>query len=449
MNNLIDLARKLDKKQVSSRQLVEHCLLNIENADGEGSQAFTQVYRDRALSEANVSDAARAKGHHISALSGIPISVKDLFDVAGETTHAGSHVLDNEALARSDATIVARLRAAGLIIIGKTNMTEFAYSGLGINAHYGTPASPWDRATRRIPGGSSSGAAVSVSDAMAAGAIGTDTGGSTRIPAALCGITGFKPTSHRIPLDGCIPLSSTLDSIGPLANTVTCCAVLDSIMAGGSGENVTTFPEVGLRLGILQGYPLDDLDDEVARAFDAARQRLSKRGVSIKQVTAPELENYNVHPGKGALIGGEAQAWHRNFLQNRADYYDPWVRERILAADAFSASDYVDTITRRQQCQTATASRTIEFDVLALPTVPLTPRPITDLEQDPEEAKRVNLMYLRNTSIANTLNVPAISIPCHEPGEPPAGFMLLGKHGEDRKLLSIAAGLESIIRRTL
>ncbi len=446
MITLIDLAAKLERRKLTSRQLVEHCLTNIDNSTGEGKRAFLAVYRERALAEADAADAARKAGRHSSPFCGIPLSIKDLFDVAGEVTRAGSHALDESAPAGRDAAIVDRLRKAGFVIVGKTNMTEFAYSGLGINAHYDTPASPWDRSRRLIPGGSSSGAAVSVSDDMAAGAIGTDTGGSTRIPAALCGITGFKPTQSRIPLDGCTPLSSSLDSIGPLANTVTCCAVLDSIMAGGSGETEEAFPQVGLRLGVLEGFATEDLDDEVADAFRNTLNRLTKRGVMMKSITLPELEAYSAHVNRGSLIGGEAYAWHRPLLETRRDFYDPWVRARIEACETFSAADYVDTVARRASCKAATAQRTAAFDALVLPTVPLLARPIADLTADTDETRRTNLMYLRNTSIANTLDAPAISIPCQQTDCAPVGLMLMGHHGRDRQLLSIAQSLEGIIR---
>lgn len=446
MITLIDLATKLEQRQLASRQLVEHCLANIEQPAGEGQRAFLKVYREQALAQADAADAARSAGAHRSPFAGIPISIKDLFDVAGEVTTAGSHALDDNPPATADATIVQRLRNAGFIVIGKTNMTEFAYSGLGINAHFDTPASPWQRSQRLVPGGSSSGAAVSVSDDMAAAAIGTDTGGSTRIPAALCGITGFKPTARRIPQSGCVPLSTSLDSIGPLANTVTCCAVLDSVMSGGRGDDQPAFPHAGLRLAVLDGFVTDDLDSEVASAYQAALDRLAGQGVVLKSLKLPELEHYSDHPNRASLVGGEALAWHRALLERQPDGYDPWVRERIEACHGFSAADYVDTVNRRASCQQQTLVRTEPFDAIVLPTVPLTPRPIDHIIANPDEGRKINLLYLRNTSVANTLDVPAISIPCQPVDSPPVGLMLLGKPMQDRRLLSIAQGLEAIIR---
>jgi len=448
MKTLFDLARKLEKKKLSSRQLVEHCLANIDDEQGEGHNTFISVYRERALAEADAADLARNQNRHTSPFAGIPLSIKDLLDVAGVVTTAGSHVLDEQQPASRDAIVVQRLRSAGFIIIGRTNMTEFAYSGLGINSHYGTPACPWDRNNRRIPGGSSSGAAISVTDDMAAGAIGTDTGGSTRIPSALCGIVGFKPTAERIPKEGCVPLSTTLDSIGPLANTVTCCGILDAIMAGSDQINLQSFPQVGMRLGVLEGLATENLDADVASAYQGVLGRLGKRGILTKVINVPELESYYAHANLGSLVGGEALAWHRQFLPHRAEFYDPWVLSRLEASASFSAADYVDTLHRRELCRAAMTEQTAGLDAIVLPTCALHARPIATLTYDDDEARRVNLLNLRNTSFANTLNAPSISIPCHAPGSAPVGFMLIGRTGCDRQLLSIAQSIENIVRST-
>src|ERR1700733_10333130 len=213
---LAHLATELAAQRTSSRELVTDCLTRISSSKGEGARVFLKVYGEQAVATADFYDRMRQQGARLGPFAGIPVSIKDLFDVAGDTTLAGSAVLKGAAVAERDATAAARLRAAGFIVIGRTNMTEFAFSGLGLNPHYGTPLNPWDRGRGRIPGGSSSGAAVSVTDAMAFAALGTDTGGSCRIPAALCGIVGCKPTASRVPLAGCHPLSMTLDSAGPL-----------------------------------------------------------------------------------------------------------------------------------------------------------------------------------------------------------------------------------------
>ena len=226
------LSHELAAGRTTAVALAEAALARARDPAGEGARVFTALGTERALAAARASDLLRAAGVVRSPLEGIPVSIKDLFDVAGEVTTAGSAVLRGAAPAARNAPVVERLIAAGAVIVGRTNMTEFAFSGLGLNPHHGTPANPWDRATRRIPGGSSSGAAVSVTDGMAAVAIGSDTGGSVRIPAALCGLAGFKPTQRRVPTEGALPLSTSLDSIGPLAASVRCCALTDAILAG-------------------------------------------------------------------------------------------------------------------------------------------------------------------------------------------------------------------------
>src|SRR5437879_9681103 len=231
MPTLAALAADLERGATSARKLVEECLAKIADPAGEGQRAFIHVDKDAALAAADAMDRLRKAMAAPSRFAGIPVSIKDLFDIRGQVTRAGSRALEDSAPAEADAPVVARLRRAGFIVIGRTNMTEFAYSGIGINPHYGTPKSAWNRKAGHVPGGSSSGAAVSIADRMAYGALGTDTGGSCRIPAAYNGIVGFKPTQRRVPLDGGVPLSSTLDSFWPLANTVGCCAILDAVLA--------------------------------------------------------------------------------------------------------------------------------------------------------------------------------------------------------------------------
>ncbi len=445
MHTLVDLSRKLASGTLSSRALTEACLDRIADPNGEGARAFLTLYRERALAEAERVDQARAKGWNLPPYAGIAISIKDLFDVAGETTRAGSHVLDREPPARADATVVEFLRRAGLIVLGKTNMTEFAYSGLGINGHFGTPLNPFERDQQRIPGGSTSGGAVSVGDRMAQATIGTDTGGSCRIPAALCGIVGFKPTSTRISQRGVIPLSTSLDSVGPLAHSVSCCAVLDSILAGGWGEDEDSFRIASVRLGVIDGYVTDHVDRHVGRCYEEALTRLSRRGANLTPIKIDELSELPAVNRSGGLVGAEAYAWHRRFLETRGEYYDPWVRARFEAGKAQTAADYIDVLNHRRRIQTAFESKTYVFDALVLPTVQII-APTIDSLSDQDHSNAVNLLCLRNTSIGNFLDRPAISVPCHTPGEAPVGLMLMGRTNGDRRLLSIARSLEYAIR---
>src|SRR5687768_930200 len=244
MTPLTDQSRRLAEGTLSARALVEQCLERIADPAGEGARAFISVAAESARQQADRVDQQRRAGRPLPPFAGIPLAIKDLFDVVGEITGAGSRILADRPPAQQDAPAIARLRGAGFIFLGRTNMTEFAYSGLGLNPHYGTPLCTFDRAARRIPGGSTSGGAVAVADGMAAASLGTDTGGSCRIPAAFCGVVGYKPTAHRVPRDGVTPLAHSLDSIGPLANSVACCVTLDAILRG-----VTPRPPAAVALG--------------------------------------------------------------------------------------------------------------------------------------------------------------------------------------------------------
>ena len=447
MQNLLDLKRRLDAGKTTSRALVEQCLAKIADGAGEGGRSFLTVYADRARAEADIVDAARAKGLALPRYAGIPLSIKDLFDCAGEVTRAGSRVLEAEPPAEADADVVAALRRAGFIVLGRTNMTEFAYSGLGLNSHFGTPLNPFEREVGRIPGGSTSGGAVSVADGMVPATIGTDTGGSCRIPAAFCGIVGFKPTARRVSRKGAFPLSESLDSIGPLASSVSCCAVLDSVLSNGPGEDEDSYPATNLCLGVIEGYVDEKLDASVASAYSATLTRLSQKGVRLKPVAIPELSELPEINRNGGLVGAEAYAWHRRLLATRAEFYDPWVRARFDAGGAQSAADYIDLLHARARLTAAVQMRSRVFDALLAPTVQIA-APTIESMRDPALSIPTNLLCLRNAAIGNFLDRPAISIPCHAPGSAPVGLMLMGETLGDRRLLSIARGLEYSIRST-
>ncbi|MGH8139866.1 MAG: amidase [Steroidobacteraceae bacterium] len=450
VHTLARLACSLAAARITSRELVEACLANITAAPGEGARAFTKVHTQQALAAADFHDRMRKLGAAPSAFAGIPISVKDLFDLAGDVTLAGSKVLQDTAPATRDALAVARLKAAGFIVMGRTNMTEFAFSGLGINPHYGTPLNPWDRGTGRIPGGSSSGAAVSVTDAMAFAGLGTDTGGSCRIPAAMCGIVGFKPTASRVPLDGAYPLSATLDSIGPLANSVACCATLDAVLAaepvldpGGAVPAAATVE--GLRLGVLGGYVLDDMAPEVAASLERALHKLGKAGARLRDVGVPELAELPQIHRKGGFSAAEAYALHRERAASEASRYDPRVLVRILRGREQDAADYIDLYRQRTGFIGRVTPRLEPFDALLMPTIPIIPAALTDLAANDAYA-RINSLALRNPSIVNFLDGCAISIPCHEPGSAPVGLTIFGLSHADRRVLSIGAAIESCLR---
>src|SRR5712691_9588806 len=311
---LLALADDLAAGRTSARKLVEQCLARIADPAGEGQRVFIHVDKDAALEAADAMDHLRKAGAAPSPYAGIPVSIKDLFDIKGQVTRAGSRALDDSPPAEADAPVVARLRRAGFIGIGRTNMTEFAYSGIGINPHYGTPKGAWQRSAGHVPGGSSSGAAVSIVDRMAHGALGTDTGGSCRIPAAFNGIVGFKPTQRRVPLDGAVPLSFTLDSIGPLARTVGCCAVLDAVLADEPVKPLQPRSIKGMRLAVPTTVALDELEEAVARTFERALETLSRQGAVIERIEVPEFLEVGVMNTKGGFAAAESYAWHRYLI---------------------------------------------------------------------------------------------------------------------------------------
>ncbi len=437
-----ELRRQLAAFEVSSRDLLEDCLAAIADPTGEGSRTFTRVYEDAARKSADAADEHRKRGVSTGPLTGIPVSIKDLFDVAEETTAAASVVLTDAPPAQADSSVVRRLREAGAVLVGRTNMTEFAYSGLGLNPHYGTPRNPYDRATGRIPGGSSSGAAVSVSDGMAAVGIGSDTGGSVRIPAALCGLTGFKPTARRVPMDGVLPLSPSLDSIGPIAPTVACCALVDAVLAGEVYQPLTAREPSSLRLGILQGYVLDDLDAPVGEAFERAILTLGAAGAVIEPVHFSGLERVGT---SNRFAAAEAFAWHRTLLGRAGDRYDPHVSMRIWPGATLTAADYIDLLRIRREVQHEALVDFEGFDAILLPTTAWIAPPISLLESSDDAYFHANGAMLRNPSVFNFLDGCALSIPCHRPGDAPVGLMVAGLGGWDRRILEVGLGIEAAL----
>jgi aspartyl-tRNA(Asn)/glutamyl-tRNA(Gln) amidotransferase subunit A len=445
MPSLNEAALALEAGTCTSRDLVEGCLARIADPSGEGSRVYVKVYDEQARASADAQDALRRAGRAPGRFAGIPVSLKDLIDVAGEPTPAASVILADAPPKHAHAPVVQRLLSAGLVPIGRTNMTEFAFSGVGINPHYGTPLSPYDRKTGRIPGGSSSGAAVSVADGMALVAIGTDTGGSCRIPAALCGVVGYKPTARRVPIQGVLPLAPSLDSIGPLANTVACCSAVDSILAGEPVRDIADVPVSGLRLAIPTNIVLDGMDAPTERAIDRAVQRLDRAGALIDRRDFDAIDMLQEALKRGSLAAVEAYAWHRDLLESDRDRYDPRVAERIMWGARMGAADYMALVAARQALQAAFAAEMAPYDALMLPTVPIAPPAVSEFATD-EAYWRLNGLILRNPAIVNFFDGCAISLPCHLPGEPPAGLMLAAPAMRDSWLFAVAAAVEREVR---
>jgi aspartyl-tRNA(Asn)/glutamyl-tRNA(Gln) amidotransferase subunit A len=442
---LTALAGDLENGRTNSRKLVDECLARIADKSGEGGRAFVHVDVEAAIEAAKAMDRLRDVKAAPSPYAGIPVSIKDLFDIKGQVTRAGSRALEDSAPAEADAPVVARLRRAGFIVIGRTNMTEFAFSGIGINPHYGTPKSTWQRHVGHVPGGSSSGAAVSVADGMAYGALGTDTGGSCRIPAAYNGIVGFKPTQRRVPLEGGVPLSFTLDSFGPLARTAQCCAVLDAVLANEPVRPLQPRPIKGMRLAVPTTVALDELDDEVARAFERALATLSRQGALIERIEVPEFLDVGVMNTKGGFAAVESYAWHRYLIASHGDVYDPRVSLRILRGEGVSAADYIDLLQMRKSLIARANVRLAPYDAVVMPTTAITPPRIADLADDRAFTK-ANLLSLRNCTLINMIDGCAISLPCHREGDAPVGLMLAASGGSDRRIFELAAAMEDAIR---
>jgi aspartyl-tRNA(Asn)/glutamyl-tRNA(Gln) amidotransferase subunit A len=442
---LAALADDLEAGRTTARKLVEECIAGIADPSGEGQRTFIHVDKDKALEAADAMDHLRKAHAAPSRFAGIPVSIKDLFDIKGQVTRAGSRALEDSALAEKDAPVVARLRRAGFVVIGRTNMTEFAYSGIGINPHYGTPRSVWQRSVGHVPGGSSSGAAVSIADRMAYGALGTDTGGSCRIPAAYNGIVGYKPTQSRIPLDGGVPLSFSLDSYGPLANSVQCCATLDAVLADEPLPMVAPRPIKGMRLAVPVTVALDELDEAVAKTFQRNLATLSRAGALIEHIDVPEFLDVGVMNARGGFAASESFAWHRYLLTSKGDVYDPRVSSRILRGEGLSAADYIDLLNARRSLIARIAVRLAPYDALVMPTTANTPPKIADLADD-KAFTVANVRSLRNCTLINTIDGCAISLPAHREGEVPVGLMLAAVGGSDRRIFELAAGMEGAIR---
>lgn len=447
MTTLAELANRLSSQKITSRLLVEEALTAIKDPRGEGARAFLAVHESEALAAADRIDAQRRNGENLPPLSGIPISIKDLFDEAGVVTLGGSTVLVGARPAERDCTVVQRLKKAGAIIIGRTNLTEFAYSALGINPHYGTPKNVFDRANGRVPGGSTSGGAISVTDGMASAAIGTDTGGSVRIPAALNGLVGFKPTARRIPRDGVFPLSTSLDSVGPIGKSVSDCALLDMVMAGERDTIPTRDSVAGLRFAVPTTVVQDDLSPAVANAFLLALTQFSAAGATIIEVPMKEFARAAEVNPRGAIASYEAYSLHRQWIDEAADKYDPRVFARIRPGESITTTQYKECLRLRDEFIRSISKAATSFDAMLMPTVRDIAPTIAEATKDDESYFRLNNRMLRNPSIVNLFDGCALSIPCHEPGTAPVGITIAGAQNADRAILMVGGAVESVLTR--
>ena len=409
------------------------------------------TFDDDARAAARAADALLAAGRtatSLGPLAGLPVTVKDLYDIAGQVTLAGSTLRREAAPALRDAPAVARLRAAGAAIVGRTNMSEFAFSGVGINPHHGTPRNPCDATLARIPGGSSSGAAVSVALGLAVAGLGSDTGGSIRIPAALCGLVGFKNTQRRTPLAGAFPLSFTLDTACSMSRSVADCLLVDGVLAG-APLVVPAREARSLVLALPRTLMLDALEPPVAAAFERALAALARAGARIVELPLAELAEIADINAPGGFSAVEAWATHREAMAARRAEFDPRVARRIALGEGVSAADYIRMRERRADWIARVTARLEGIDALLCPTVPIVAPAIAPLLAGDEAFFRANGLLLRNTFAINFLDGCAFSLPCHAPGELPVGLMLAAPLGCDAALAAVALAVESLLARSV
>jgi aspartyl-tRNA(Asn)/glutamyl-tRNA(Gln) amidotransferase subunit A len=425
-----------------ARDRLEVILARLEQRSAE-ERVFLKIYLEAARAAADASDARRRRGDALGPLDGRIVSIKDLFDVAGEPTTAGSVIRREAAAPLDDALVVQRLRQAGAVIIGKTNMTEFAFSGVGLNPHYGTPGNAYDASL--IPGGSSSGAGVSVAEGTSEISIGSDTGGSVRIPAALNGVVGFKPTASRIPLTGVFPLSPSLDSVGPLAKSVADCALADAVMAGETPVALEPLPLGALRVGVPRGYLFRHTEAAVAETFARILTIIGKAGAQVSDIDIDDLVvEMRTITGPASIASIEASEVHADWLSVSLAGVDPRVSGPLSRRMAVPAWSYLRLMRRRRELSAAMDERLAAVDVLALPTTPIVAPGMAPLLEADDLFDHVDGLLLRNPQLANQFDLTAISLPMPDM-HPPAGLMLMARRGEDKKLLAIAAGVEAAL----
>lgn len=436
------LNARLARGETTRETLVSQALENAAKASAKS--VFTKLYPKAALAVARQADAAQAAGLEQPPLAGLPVSIKDLYGVAGETTMAGSIVCEGEPAQTHDAPVIARLRAAGSAIIGKTNMTEFAFSGIGINPHYGTPVNPTDTKVARVPGGSSSGAAVSVALGLAVAGLGSDTGGSIRVPAALCGIVGFKNSQFRVPRTGALELARSLDTVCAMTRSVQDCLIVDGVLSGAMLK-VKRRPLAGMRFALPQTTLLDGLDDTVAKAFARSVSILAAAGAQIIEIPLTELAEIPKLNAPGGLSPIEAYAVHHARLAKSKEGFDHRVAARVALGAPVTAQQYLAMLDNRLDWIARVEQALEGFDAVLCPTAPIIAPEIAKLEASDEAFFKANGQMLRNTFAFNFLDGCSFSLPCHTAGEQAVGLMLSSVRGDDAALAAVALAVEAAL----
>jgi aspartyl-tRNA(Asn)/glutamyl-tRNA(Gln) amidotransferase subunit A len=449
-----EIADQLKKKTLSPVELTNYYLDRIQSLNPK-LNAYIAVMADRAQATAQAAETAITAGHYLGPLHGIPLGIKDLVDIAGMPTTSGSILFKNK-MAQTDATITRKLAQAGAIFLGKTHLVEFAFGGVGINHHYGTPHNPWDAHTQRIPGGSSSGSAVAVAADLAPAAIGSDTGGSVRIPASFCGLFGLKPTFGRISSAGLLSLDSGLDSVGPLTRSAHDAALIYQLLAGPDPADRTTWnqpcdsafaemqhPIAGLRLVIPQEYFWDDVDPQTAQAVRAAADQFATLGAHVEQRSFKELDELSALRARGSLTAVEAYIAFKQHLENTPELFDPIVRSRIEDGRTMTATDYLAAQRGYIELRHRFHKIMEDFDALLTPTTPFAALPVAEADQEAHYS-RINGLCLRNTAAVNLLGLCATSQPCGFTADGlPIGLQLIGRPFAEARILRLARAYET------
>ncbi len=445
---LTELSHLLANGQCTARSLVEAALTRIAAVNDPERPVFLVLYSDQALAKADEIDRARSLGTNLPAFSGIPFAAKDLFDVAGEVTTAGSIVLKNAAPAKQHASVVQRLVDAGMILIGKTNMTEFAFSGLGLNPHYGTPPA-WGTAgdTACAPGGSSSGAGVSIAAGMVPVSLGTDTAGSCRIPAAWNGVVGYKPTQSSLPGDGAFPLSELFDAPGPFTHRVSCCHSVFQMMAGQDQSSLPVIELAELSFAVPTGLALSDLNPMVEAAFNRTLKLLESSGAAVDYIDVPEFETAGDVFRSAPMASRQAWEIHRERLETHREMFDPFVAMRVSNGKNISDDTQNANLAKRKKAILSFTQRMKIYDALLMPTTADLPPLLAPLQYDLDVFAATNGRALRNTSLTNFVDGCAISIPCQRGDEPAIGFSLCQANSEDQRLFVAAQAIEKMLGR--
>ena len=445
-NDLTQAAADIAAGRLGAQTALDDALMKARAPANQHS--FVRLLEPQSRAQARAMDSLRDAGAPLPVLAGLAVSVKDLFDIAGQPTTAASRSLDDASAAAQDCTAVARLRSAGAALVGHTNMSEFAFSGVGINPHHGTPPNPATLsldAQARIPGGSTSGGAVSVATGAAWAALGSDTGGSIRIPAALQGLVGFKCTARLVPTQGAIPLSTTLDTACAITHSVRDAVLLHEILAA-RRVRLQERPLSGWRFALPQAVMLDALEPAVAQAFERATDKLRAAGARIDEILLPALTDAaTLHRG-GGFAAAESWAWHRHRLATRSAMYDPRVALRIRRGEAITAADYIDLLHERRAWIERTELALAGFDALLSPTLPIVAPQIQPLIDSDDAFFAINAMLLRNPSLVNLLDGCALSLPCHREGDWPVGLMVWGPAMADDRVLSASLAIEHVLQ---